>query len=735
MEPRNYTEEIDLQKYWLVLRRRWFAGSVVFLASIGLGVLASSLQEPVYKANGKLLFRPDRTPALTGVGEKIGELESLKQEGNPLDTQAVIVQSSPILEEAIARLEVKAEDGTVLTPETLLPALTVTPVVGTDVLEVSYQSEDPKLAAAVVNQIMKSYINNDVLTNRAETVAAGKFIAQQLPRTEAEVNAAAEELRRFKAQNQIVTLEQEATAVVGTLTSLDNQINQARAELADVVARSGALRQQVGMPTERAVDVTSLNQIPGVQEALKELQLVQSELATARARYRDRHPAIAKLQRREAELNNLLQQRITQAIGSADSVSPGDLQIGELRQTLTANFVELEVQRLGLERRINALSDLRNVYKQEANLFPTLEKKQQELERRLLAAQTTYENLLNRLQEIRVAENQNIGNARVIQAAKVPEETVGPSKAVYVAGGAFVGLFLGLAVAFLIDMVDRSVKTVKEAQALFGYTLLGLIPRFEIPDSVDVDDPVLEGVSPRIVLTGIPRSPIHDAYQMLQANLKFISSDKKIRTIVVTSSVPREGKSEVCANLAAAMAQVGRRVLVVDADMRYPTQHHIWGLVNSVGLSHVMVNQAEFSEAVQTVSDRLSVLTAGVIPPNPLALLDSERMHSLINLFTQDYDYILFDTPPLAGTADAAVLGKMADGVLLVVQPGVVDSASAAAAKSLLERSEPNVLGIVANGINVKQEPDSYFYYTNPRLEHNIEKIDSGRSSRTISVE
>jgi capsular exopolysaccharide synthesis family protein len=199
---------------------------------------------------------------------------------------------------------------------------------------------------------------------------------------------------------------------------------------------------------------------------------------------------------------------------------------------------------------------------------------------------------------------------------------------------------------------------------------------------------------------------------MLQANLKFLSSDKELRAIVVTSSVPKEGKSEVSANLAVTMAQVGRRVLLVDADMRHPSQHHIWGLTNLIGLSNILVGEAEFKVAVREVMSRLDVLPSGVIPPNSVGLLDSKRMASLIETFSKNYDFVIFDTPPLAGVADAPILGKMADGILLVVRPKVVDSASANAAKEFLVRSGQNVLGLVANGVIIKNEPDSYFYYT-----------------------
>lgn len=220
-----------------------------------------------------------------------------------------------------------------------------------------------------------------------------------------------------------------------------------------------------------------------------------------------------------------------------------------------------------------------------------------------------------------------------------------------------------------------------------------------------------ESDEPRVRVQDEPRSPVSKAYQMLQANLKCVSPDKQLTSLVVSSSVPREGKSEVSANLAASMAQVGRKILLVDADLQNSMQHHIWNLTNAVGLSHVIVGQADLDEAIQPVSPYLSVLSAGVIPPNPVALLDSERMASLVKSFSEDYDFVIFDTPPLAGNADASILGTLVDGILLVVRPQVVDTTRAKAAKEYLVRSNQNILGIVANGIKVRNEPDSYFYY------------------------
>lgn len=732
IETKRYSEDFDLQSYWLVLKRRWLVVAGIFAATVGLVGLATSLQRPTYEASGRVLVQSNRTTSLTGVGEKVGTLESLKREGNPLDTQAVVVQSYPILQRVIDTLQLKDNKGKALSPEDL--KLKVEPVVATDILKITYSDDDPKMSADVVNEIMKAYIDYNLKSNQEEANKAGRFIESQLPKAESDLQQASEALRQFQTSNQIVDLERESASAINSISVLQDQLNQAKSQLADVRRQQNVVTQQVGGDTAQAIQIASLSQNPGVQEALSGLQQVQSRLAAERATYTDRNPRIQTLTDQEAKLNALLQARVSEAVGSNVQVnSPGRLQVGDIQRKLAESSATLQAQQLGLESKVATLSGLLTNYRSRMAVTPTLSKQQADLQRRLDLAQKAYENLTARLQDIQVARNQQVGNARILQNAAVPIRPVGKLRLILLASGAMIGLLLGVAAAFLVDMVDRSLKTVKEAEAQYGYTLLGLVPKFETSDTPTILSPSADDISPRVIAMTSPRSMIHEAYQMLQANLKFMSLDKKVKTIVVTSAVPREGKSEVAANMAATMAQSGRRVLLVDADMRNPTQHHLWGLVNSVGLSNVVVDQNELRQAVKPITSNLSILTAGVMPPNPLAILDSEAMTAFLDTVAKDYDYVLFDTPPLAGTADAAVLGKMADGVLVVVRPGVADSASVAAAKSLLSRSEPNILGLVANGVNVRYEPDSYFYYTSPREQVNDRTSNVARLSKALS--
>jgi succinoglycan biosynthesis transport protein ExoP len=716
VDYKDYVEEFDLQRYWLVLKRRWLPASAVFLATLAAALYYGSSRDSVYRSSGKLLFQADRSTALTGVGTELGRLEALNQfGGDPRATQAEILTSRPVLQQAIEDLNLRNAEGELYSPGAIKSALTITPAETADTMVVSYESGDPEQAAAVVNQIMDNYVQFNVEMNRAAATAAREFVEQQLPRAEAEVDQIAEALRQFKAQNQAYNLDAETVATVNAVNTLNDQISQARVALADANTQADELRRQLGMPLQQALTVDELSQAPGIQQALTELQTIQTQLASERTRYTDNHPTVQNLTQQEAALQSLVNQRVSEVLGQSVAVNADQLLMTDLGRQLTGQLAQAEVNRLSLVNQINALNQSRNAYITRSQEFPRLEKEQLELEQKLTAAQTSYETLLERFQEAQLAENQQVGSVTIIESAQVPQMSTGSGLAPFAAAGVVGGSMLAVATAFLLDLVDKSVKTVKDAESLLGYTLLGLVPKFS-GGADDFGDQQHSGISHRVVTLGNSQPFIAGAYQMLQANLKFMSSDKSLQSLVISSSIAQEGKSEVCANLAGTMAQAGKRVLLVDADLRAPSQHHIWNVLNNVGLTHVLVGEGKLEDALKPVANNLTILPAGVIPPNPMALLDSERMASLITMFSEQYDYVIFDTPPLVGAADAAVLGKLASGIMLVVRPRMVDSASIMAAKSLLSRSGSNVLGFIANGVNIRNEHDDYVSMTQTRL-------------------
>ncbi|MEM9906619.1 MAG: polysaccharide biosynthesis tyrosine autokinase [Cyanobacteria bacterium P01_D01_bin.44] len=708
----HFVEEIDLQRYWLVLKRRWLPASAILLGSIAVSMFASlSSDEVIYNARGELLFRANRTSSLTGVGQELGELESLTTEGNPLDTQASLIVSLPLLEDVVRELNIRNEEGELVGGKDLRADLEVLPDESTDIISVRYQSEDPELSAAIVNQLMRSYITFNIQNNRSEVRAARKFLEKELPKAEAEVRRLSDALQSFNERNQIINLGEEASAAVGSIASLDDQIAQSQAELARLESRNAELGRQLGVPLESALVLGDLSDAEGVQSVFQEWQTLQTDLAKARSQYTDEHPNIRVLVRQESSLREILEARMLEVTGESVEVSNGNLQFSPLKKQLAQELVSGEIDRVSLANSLSILSDTRQAYVDWADVFPSLENTQIDLKNKLNYARGTYENLLQRLQEVRLAENQNVGSARIIEEALVPTEPIAAGQSNYLMLGTAAGLMLGIATAFFLDLIDRSIKTIRDGEKAFELVLLGVIPWFESAKDADWRDMPYgtDGLpSPRIVTSTRTYPMISGAYQMLQANLRFISSDKKLKSMIITSSTYGEGKSEVCANLAASIAQTDRRVLLIDADMRSPDQHHLWNVVNSTGLSHVLVGEGKLEDALQPISENLMLLTAGVVPPNPLALIDSERMASLLTTFSEQYDYIIVDTPPLAGNADAAVLGNLADGVLMVMRPRLVTYDSAFASKSLLRRSGAKVLGLVANGVDIKVEASEY---------------------------
>jgi capsular exopolysaccharide synthesis family protein len=702
---------IEFQQYWLILKRRWLPASAVFGSVFALTALSLLFQKPVYVAEGMLLFKKtSTTSSITGLGTEVGQLDTLQELNSPVNTEAEIIRSVPITQKTIARVDLKDKRGAPLKLKQFLKHLSVSNIKGTDVLQVSYKDTDPQKAAAVVNTLMGVYLENNLLANRVETTAAGQFIASQLPKTEATVRQAEMDLRRFKEENKVVALEEEEKSAVAIIGDLQRQLTSAQTGLADAKAQSAALKNQLERDLQSAGAVTTISQSSAVQELLKEVQQVESQLAVDQSRFREDHPTIASLKSKKADLQRLLQERVKRVFADKRQNFDGNLQSSQFEQNLTEELVKSEARRLGLVSQVAAVSNVQATYRQRLNILPKLEQKQRELERKLQASQSTYSLLLQKLQETRIAENQKVGNARVIASALIPDEPVAPRKTLYLVTGVLLGSLLALATAIVLEARDKSIRTVDEARKLFGFALLGLIPAYKKSEKIALRNGDLERSTPEIAVRDSPRSPLSAAYQMLQANLKFLSSDKELKVVVVTSSVPKEGKSTVCGNLAVAMAQLGRKVLLVDADMHRPLQHRIWDLPNQLGLSNLLVGQAELKTVIKKVMVNLDVLTSGVMPPNPMALLDSQRMASLIEMFSANYDVTIIDTPSLSVGADAPVLGKMADGVLLVVRPGVVDSASAALAKELLEQSGQKVLGQVVNGVIPENEPYSYYY-------------------------
>jgi capsular exopolysaccharide synthesis family protein len=264
--------------------------------------------------------------------------------------------------------------------------------------------------------------------------------------------------------------------------------------------------------------------------------------------------------------------------------------------------------------------------------------------------------------------------------------------------GIVLGAFLANLSIILLEMQDRSIQSLTEIKKKFPYKTLGITP---------LEPPRYQG---KIVTRDEPDSFSSEVYRMIQANLKFLTSDKPPKVILVTSSVPEEGKSSVVANLAAAIAQLGRNVLLIDGDLRRSSQHHLWGVDNNKGLKDIIADNQSPISTIKKPMANLSLITSGLVQSNPLALLDSAEISDLIGRSRREYDLIFIDAPPLAVTADVLTLSKLVDGILFVTRPGIVELESAELAQEALATSGQKVLGMVVNGVK-PNDFDRYSYH------------------------
>ena len=711
-------EYIDFGRYWQVLQRRWVPATATFMGIVALSVVAALVSKDVYQAEAQLLIEQDRTSKILGYDDGSPEdIPSYNNDRDPLETEARILQSRPIIEKVIRELDLKSDSGKLISYKKARSSLSVQPVMGSELLQVTYEDPDPDVAIAFVNRAVQLYADDYALFNRSKTLEAGEFIDNQIPKAEAAVQQAEENLRLFKNRNGIADVAGYTEAAIDAIAAIETQMDGVKADLNDVNAQYTQLQSQLGMSWQEASAVSSLSQSVGVQRALSQLQEVKVQLAQRRNFLSDNAPQIISLKEKQADFTALLEQEIASTLGPQQSNLANNINIlslGDLKQAQLSKYAELGLQKEGLEQRLASLQSAYETYQQRSNLSPQLQEEQRELERQVEAATATYKTLLNKKNQTGIVGERDVDRVRVVADAAVNDGTVNTSGKSIVMAGAMMGALFGLAVAFLLDLKDNTIKNTKEVEDMFAYPLHGVVPDLNLLGAKQLQLPGSSRVLPEHTKE-VSMMPLKEAYQNIQVNLKLLDADARKKVIAVTSSVPQEGKSSVSANLGVARAQCGQRILLIDGDMRRPTQHLIWEIPNKIGLSDILSSETEEEATIQNVMPNLDVLTSGAVPENPIALLDSPRLKIMLDRLCDRYDQIIFDTPPIIGIADTKIIGKAVDGFLFVVRPGVADYDSATAAKKMLDTTGQKVLGVVVNGADMNKEPYHYTSYYSPK--------------------
>lgn len=369
---------------------------------------------------------------------------------------------------------------------------------------------------------------------------------------------------------------------------------------------------------------------------------------------------------------------------------------------VTANRAFIEEQAASLPAKIQAAQqEIQDLEAQLGSAFSAreiteLQNRISTLENQVSSWQTTFAQYQTLLGE------GSINTLKVVEVAQLPTSPVSSQWVVEVLLAAVIGMILAVGAAFLVEYLDDTLKSSEDVTKATGITMLGAISRMKAGDPTE-----------RLITIRHPRSPISEAYRALRTNLQFSSLDNPLRSLVVTSPNPLEGKSTTLSNLGVVMAQGGKSVILVDSDLRRPMLHKIFQLPNREGLTSLLLEEEPVLDGriQETGIQNLRVLTSGPLPPNPSEMLASQRMSRLIAALEKEADVILFDSPPVLPVTDAAVLSPQADGVLIVADAGRTRRAAARQTVETLRKVGINVVGAALNRISPRRSEGHYYYY------------------------
>ena len=658
----------SVSEYFALLRRRRAIILQAFVLVGVLGIAQSLMTKNVYESSAKLLVEgPSYNMNTVDSNNPLAALFQLNQQ-QTVDTQVEVLQAQPLLD------QVEKQVG---------PAsLSVSNLKETNVIEVTAESSDPKIAAAAPNTLLHLYITQDNDNSLGEMERARQFVIKQGNLAHQKLTATENALKQFKQQNHLAVLTRNRDDQIALVTQLTGSQQKLQIDMAALRAQiTSAQRELDRTPATIHTQTHGTNTvIAGLQEEIRKLEVQRLGLVQPGG-WTSEAPQVRAL---DAQIAGL-KERLESEPPLATSVSIGP---NAFHQSLGEKIADLEAQIPVLEtqRALNnaALAQAASQVGDYAGLELIMDR----LTRRHDTAQEDDKNFSEQLNDLNLREKAHHATARLIESAQVPAEPIRPKRIQSIVFACLIGLFVGLCLALMQEFLDDRINSVEDAARVLGLPSLGYVPALSPSDA---------HLLPQ--MTG--PSPASESYRVLRTNILFATVDAPARTLLVTSAASGEGKTTTAANLAFAMAMDGRRVILVDTDLRRPSLHHLLELPPVPGLTDVLLGRAPLLP--QEVMPGLSVLTAGSTPPNPGELLGSRKFRSLVEDLTAQADLVIFDSPPILVAADAAILASQMDGTILVVETGVTKKAAAKHTLQLLKHARAVVLGVAYNKLRAQE--------------------------------
>ncbi len=692
---------ISSRKWWLFL---------TFLIVVSLVGVYLYRATPVYQASATLWIEPSQS------GSSFEDLFAIQTGGSStkIATEVEIIKSRRNLEKMIEELDLiniytrKYEYKTPLTVDRLISQIngliSVSTVKDTNIVRISVENDDYLLArdmantlAVVYNNLLKDLAQNDFSIRR-------EFIESQIGPAAANVVDAENKLREFKEENGIFLLDEEAKVLLEYITSYEQQIDPYRIQKSEAQNKQAAFVDSIKEAGGAIVPYQQITADPELKDKISELTDARLELiGYSEARAGDAFFTSTRsdeLKTSVMRLENEIKAKVMELVLSAVEPSSASVYLKNYYAQL-ANAYTLEIL---ADVSISYLTQLKNSYEAKMLQLPALEQKLLDLKRDVSVKENLYLLLLQNYEEAKIAEAAVTGTSTIIDKAIANDVPIKPNKQMMLAVGVLLGLFLGVLVVFLLEAFDDSVKDEDTIKRAVGGDLpiIGRIPHLQI----DPDEPYDE-----LVVYNGPTSPAAEAYKLIATNILY-SNVEASKVICVSSAEMGVGKTSISANTAIAMAQNGLKTLLIDADMRKPRLEKAFGLERETnGLVNNLLQDIALEKLIRKPLEDmpdLHLLPVGPLPPNPTALIASDKFRAMLNELRRRYDRIVIDLPPLLAASDGLIIGRDADGVILVVRMGTSSKHGLRMSGESLANAKIPMLGLVVNDIT---RGNSYSYY------------------------
>jgi capsular exopolysaccharide synthesis family protein len=699
---------LDLRRYLDVLNdRKWTI--VVFLTVVVGGVTAWTLrQTKIYRAVATVQVELQAPSVLGREVEQVEELGTGSYWNNQeyLQTQLKVIQSREVASRVVKALNLDRDPDFAGPPdkqrngieiaEAVRSRMVAEQVRDSRLILISVEDRDPDRARDIANAAANAYLDQNVERMLSATVSALDWLSRQVDGLQHDLEESERALYDFRRDRDIlsVSLEDRQNITANQIQKLTDALTAARAHRIELGAKLAEVR---GVSHLDPLEMPVVD--PMSSELFQQLKRRYAELDEERAGL-ERHYGQNWPKRRETEDEIA---RVRASIGT------------EVRAALAA----VEAEYRAAERTEAGLRAALAQVQEDALKLNLQEIEYNRLVREQKNNAKMYELVLGRAKEADLAQLLRVNNLRILDEATTPTASIKPRVWLNVLLAMVIGLVGGIGLAFLLDALDVTVKGLVDMERL-GISVLGQVPSIE--PAIERrqrrkhrrgrGNGAAEGIHKSLFVHEHPKSTVAESCRSIRTSLLFSSPESELRTLLITSPGPREGKTTVAVNLGIVMAQGGARVLLVDTDMRRPRIHEAVGVGNQVGVSSIIVGQSSLEQAVQSTEvDGLSVLACGPVPPNPADLLHTERFHQLLTELQQRYDKVILDSPPLGAVTDAAILGTQVSGVVLVARAGSTRKEAARHSVFQLQELGARVLGSVLNDVDLSRREYGYYHY------------------------